>query len=53
MRITNIQVCLAEVTSIMKDKDDPAVIPEMKQVSFIRTARVLMDGITYVRESVL
>ena len=42
-----------EVTSIMKDKDDPSVTPEMKQVSFIRTARVLMDGITYVRESVL
>lgn len=42
-----------EVTSVMKDKADTAVCPEMKEVSFIRTARVLMDGICYVRESVL
>jgi 2-methylaconitate cis-trans-isomerase PrpF len=42
-----------EVTSIVEDGEDDAVIPKMKKVAFIRTARVLMDGTTYVRKSVL
>ena len=34
-------------------EDDSGELPKMKKVSFIRTARVLMDGTTYVRKSVL
>jgi 2-methylaconitate cis-trans-isomerase PrpF len=33
--------------------DPGLVVPKMGEVSFLRTARVLMDGITYVRKSVL
>lgn len=40
-----------QVTSIVED--DSGQLPKMKKVSFIRTARVLMDGTTYVRKSVL
>ena len=40
-----------QVTSIVED--DSGELPKMKKVSFIRTARVLMDGTTYVRKSVL
>jgi 2-methylaconitate cis-trans-isomerase PrpF len=40
------------VTSIHEDGPE-GELPKMKEVSFIRTARVLMEGITYVRKSVL
>lgn len=40
-----------QVISIAEDTKE--VVPKMKKVAFIRTARVLMDGITYVRKSVL
>ena len=33
--------------------DEHAIEPEMTRLSFIRTARVLLDGTCYVRESVL
>ncbi len=40
-----------QVTSIAEDNGQ--MIPDIKKISFLRTARVLMDGITYVRKSVL
>ena len=40
-----------QVTSIAEETGQ--LVPKMKKVSFIRTARVLMDGTTYVRKSVL
>lgn len=39
------------VTSIAEDNG--ALIPVLKKLSFVRTARILMDGYTYVRKSVL
>ena len=40
-----------QVTSIAEENGE--MIPNIKKISFLRTARVLMDGITYVRKSAL
>ena len=39
------------VTSIVEDNG--TLVPDVKKMSFIRTARVLMDGTAYVRKSTL